>query len=208
MTDAFALFDEPRRPWLDPDMLKAKFLALSSEAHPDRVHRAPEAEKLAATQRFADLNAAYQRLRDPKDRLQLLLELELGRKPDQVRPINADDMSLFTEVSQLCRNADDLLNEQAGRNSPLLKIQFLERGDEMTARLNALQSRLNRRRGNLEGELLTLNPYWETASPSGSPERISSLPLGRLEQMLQDFSYLRRWSQQIQDRLIRLSCLP
>jgi len=36
MTDYFALLDEPRRPWLDVSSLKQKFLARSSEVHPDR----------------------------------------------------------------------------------------------------------------------------------------------------------------------------
>ena len=34
MTDAFALLDEPRRPWLDAGALKQKFLPISSAAHP------------------------------------------------------------------------------------------------------------------------------------------------------------------------------
>ena len=69
MTDYFALFDEPRRPWLDTDSLKAKFLALSAQAHPDRVHGAAETDKLAANHRYTELNAAYNCLREPRDRL-------------------------------------------------------------------------------------------------------------------------------------------
>ena len=45
MTDSFSLLNEPRRPWLDAGALKQKFLPLSSAAHPDRTHNAPEAEK-------------------------------------------------------------------------------------------------------------------------------------------------------------------
>ena len=40
MTDAFALLSEPRRPWLDAEALKARFLPLSAAVHPDRVHSA------------------------------------------------------------------------------------------------------------------------------------------------------------------------
>jgi hypothetical protein len=49
------------------------------------------------TRRYTELNAAYQCLREPKERLQLLIEMECGRKPEQVQPIDSVGMSLFTE---------------------------------------------------------------------------------------------------------------
>ena len=69
MTEYFALLEEPRRPWIEPDPLKAKFLALSAKTHPDRVHTASEAEKEAASARYAELNAAWQCLGDTRQRL-------------------------------------------------------------------------------------------------------------------------------------------
>ena len=45
MTDNFALLNEPRRPWLEANLLKQKFLALSADFHPDRIHNASESEK-------------------------------------------------------------------------------------------------------------------------------------------------------------------
>ena len=42
MTDYFALLNEPRRPWLDADLLKQTFLTLSAGAHPDKIHSANE----------------------------------------------------------------------------------------------------------------------------------------------------------------------
>ena len=76
MADYFALLNEPRRPLLDADLLKQKFLALASDAHPDRAHNASESEKAEVTQRYAQLNAAYNCLAEPKLRLLHLLELE------------------------------------------------------------------------------------------------------------------------------------
>ena len=58
MTDYFALLNEPRRPWLDPEPLKDKFLALSATVHPDRVHNLGAAERAAAQERYTELNAA------------------------------------------------------------------------------------------------------------------------------------------------------
>ena len=75
MTDYFAFFNEPRRPWLDAESLKQKFLALSATVHPDRVHNLGEVERAAAQERYTELNTAYNWLREPKERLQHLLQL-------------------------------------------------------------------------------------------------------------------------------------
>src|ERR1700722_13850489 len=106
MNDNFALFNEPRRPWIDPDLLKEKFLALSAQFHPDRVHQSSEPERRAASERFAEINAAYNCLREPKDRLRHLLELELGRKPADIQRVPAEMMDSMFEVGQLCRQVD------------------------------------------------------------------------------------------------------
>src|SRR5688572_2737628 len=45
MTDYFALFDEPRRLWLDPERLKTRFLALSAELHPDKIQTITPADR-------------------------------------------------------------------------------------------------------------------------------------------------------------------
>src|SRR5438067_139698 len=106
MTDYFALLGQPRLPWLDGDSLKAKFLELSATVHPDRVHDGSEIEKQSSHQRSAELNAAYNCLREPKTRLQHLLELEAGAKPKQVEQISPGTMELFMKIGQLCREVD------------------------------------------------------------------------------------------------------
>src|SRR5688572_12200564 len=105
MADYFALLDEPRRPWLDSDSLKQKFLTLSTSAHPDRVHTATPTEKEFANRRFSDLNAAFTCLREPKDRLRHLLELELGAKPKDLQEIPPDPADLFLEIAGLRQEA-------------------------------------------------------------------------------------------------------
>src|SRR5688572_1414187 len=109
MTDYFAVLDEPRRAWLDPEALKAKFLSLSATVHPDRVHGQSDAERKAAQDRYTQFNAAYQCLRDTKSRLQHLLELERGGKLQDVQQIPPETMDLFFQVGKLCREADDFL---------------------------------------------------------------------------------------------------
>src|SRR5476651_643539 len=102
MSDYFALLNEPRRPWLDADSLKQKFLALSANAHPDKIHSASESDKSAAGKQFAELNAAYNCLLEPKSRLLHLLELELGAKPRDIQQIPAALADLFAEIAAAC----------------------------------------------------------------------------------------------------------
>ncbi len=205
MTDSFVLLDEPRRPWLDAEALKQKFLPLSSAVHPDRTHNASEAEQQASNTRYAELNAAYNTLREPRDRLLHLLELELGAKPSDIQRIPPGTMDLFVEVGQLCRDVDAFLAQRGNVTSPLLKVQMFERGMEWTDKLQALQQRINAKRDELTGELQKMNAVWDAAPAIGSPERAAALPLERLEQIYRVFSYIARWSEQIQERNVQLA---
>jgi DnaJ-domain-containing protein 1 len=205
MSDSFTLLNEPRRPWLDAEALKQKFLPLSSAVHPDRTHNASEAEKQANTARYAELNAAYNTLREPRDRLLHLLELESGAKPKDVQRIPPGTMDLFVEVGQICRDVDAFLAQQKNVTSPLLKVQMFERGMEWADKLQALQQRINAKRDELASELQQMNAVWESAPAVGSPERSAALPLERLEQIYRVFSYIARWSEQIQERNVQLA---
>src|SRR5271154_3623600 len=111
MTDNFALLNEPRRPWLDVDLLKQIFIAQSANFHPDKIHSASDADKNAAAKQFADLNAAYNCLAEPKSRLLHLLELELGAKPKDIQQIPTALADLFAEIATVCHRADDFITE-------------------------------------------------------------------------------------------------
>ncbi len=203
MIDCFALLNEPRRPWIEPDALKRKFLALSAEVHPDRVHSASEAEREGAAERYPELNVAYNRLRDPKERLRHLLELELGAKPEDLQNIPPDLMDLFLEVGRRCREADAFLAEGAGVTSPLLKAQRFARSQESADKLTALQREINSRREGLLVELKRLDAAWEESAKPGSPERRALL--AQLEELYRLLSYFARWSDQMQERIVQLS---
>jgi DnaJ-domain-containing protein 1 len=199
MTDYFALLNEPRRPWLEPELLKEKFLALSARFHPDRVHNLGEAERAAAQERYTELNAAYNSLREPKERLQHLLELELGALPKDVQRIPSDLMDLSLEVGKACREADAFLAEKAKVTSPLLQVTFFERGEEFADPLRRLRQRVNSLEDQLTGELQRIDAAWQ-ADAAG---RKALLP--RLEELYRLFSYFARWNAQIQERVVRLS---
>lgn len=204
MTDHFALLDEPRRPWLDATALKAKFLARSAEVHPDRVHSAPEAERAAAQERYTALNAAFNTLREPKDRLQHLLELESGAKPGNIQSTPPELTDLFFEVGRVCRDVDFFLLEKGRANSPLLKVKMFQRAMDWTNQINALQQRLHAQRAALETALQVMNEAW-AAAPADPAARQAALPLARLEQLYRTFSFLSRWTGQLQDRVVSLA---
>jgi DnaJ-domain-containing protein 1 len=199
MTDYFALLNEPRRPWLEPELLKEKFLALSARFHPDRVHNLGEAERAAAQERYTELNAAYNSLREPKERLQHLLELELGALPKDVQRIPSDLMDLSLEVGKACREADAFLAEKAKVTSPLLQVTFFERGEEFADSLRRLRQRVNSLEDQLTGELQRIDAAWQADAAT----RKALLP--RLEELYRLFSYFARWNAQIQERVVRLS---
>src|SRR5471030_1519709 len=170
MTDNFALLNEPRRPWLDADLLKQKFLAQSGNLHPDRIHSASESDKSAATKKFTELNAAYNCLAEPKLRLLHLLELELGAKPKDIQQIPAALADLFAEVANSCRSADVFLAEKSRATSPLGQVQFFERGQDWVEKLNGLQRKLNELREGLTVELRSLDEQWVAASVNSRSE--------------------------------------
>jgi curved DNA-binding protein CbpA len=203
--DNFAVLGQPRQPWLDPAALKAAFLEQSARLHPDRVQAGNVEEQAAATGRFAELNAAYNCLREPKERLLHLLELESGAPPANVQSVPADTMDLFMETGQVCRQTDQFLEAKRRVVSPLLQAQMFEQSLAWTARLQLLQERIQLRRDQLLAELRAMNEVWISAPPVPSPARAGALPLRRLEEMGRIFSYLARCGGQIHERLAQLS---
>lgn len=201
MTDYFALLDEPRRPWLDADLLKAKFIARSAHDHPDRVHGATASEKLTAARRYAELNAAYSCLRDPKERLAHLLQLELAAKPKDLQEMPDALAETFLTVAQLCRQVDDFLKAKSQVSSPMLQLQFFERTQEWMDKLNALQQRLAAQRDSLTDALQMLDREWDEARTEVATHRKL---LVRAEELYRQLGFQTRWTAQIQERLARL----
>ncbi|MGP8201387.1 MAG: J domain-containing protein [Limisphaerales bacterium] len=203
--DYFDLFKISRRPWLDSDSLKAVFLRLAARYHPDKVRAAGPAEQAAANERYAELNAAYHCLFQPKERLRHLLELESGAKPEDVQSLPPGTMDLLVEIGRVCRETDLFLAARSKTESPLLKVRMFETGMAWTGKLNQLRQRIDLRREELLAELKGMNTAWNAAPPPGSAGRAAALPLERLEQIYRVFGYAARWMEQIQERLVQLS---
>lgn len=201
MTDYFALLDEPRSPWIEPDSLKQKFLSRSAQVHPDRVHNATPTEKDAAQTQYTELNAAYTTLREPKNCLRHFLELETGAKPKEVQTIPQSLMDQFFSVAQVCREADTFLARKTTVSSPLLHVQLFEQGQTHSEKLIALQHSVHEWRDQLLRELKQFSEH--CASKSNLPNREATLQ--RLEEIYRLLSYYNRWEVQLQERIFQLA---
>jgi DnaJ-domain-containing protein 1 len=194
--DHFALLAEPRRPWLDAEALKSKFHTLSAEVHPDRVHAAALAEKLAAQQHYTELNAAYQCLREPRSRIRHLLELELGTKPSDLTNIPEDLMNLFFAVGKQLRETDALLTEKAAATSPLLQVELFERAQTAVTPLRELQEQIAARRDLILAQLKAVDADWD---------RSERKPTAELLTIWRWLSFYDRWLGQLHNRVAQLS---
>ena len=205
MTDFFALLNEPRRPSINPDSLKEKFLALSGNLHPDRVHNASEPEKQEAGRRYAEFNSAFTTLADPKTRLQHLLELERGGSLPKIQAVPSNLMDDFMRIGELLRQIDRFLMERDQVTSPMVKVQMFARGQEWTDKISDWQKFLNEVRDKLLVRLEAMNPPWDSAPATDSPERIAALPIAELEAIYQVFGFLTKWQNELRERMVRLA---
>ena len=194
MIDYFALLDQPRAPWLDPEKLKDAYHQKTLRTHPDAQASRPGAEATDAT--FANLNEAYQVLQDSKRRLHHLLSLE-GAAPsstDQTVPKQLHD--LFPAVGALTQRATLLLEKiRATSNAlsrSLLKPQILEMQREAVEVRAGIQDLFDVSLA----ELRQVNTAWAT-NPAGQIESLSNLYFV--------FAYLTRWSTQLDEMTFQLS---
>jgi curved DNA-binding protein CbpA len=199
MTDHFARLEVPRRPWLEEQTLKTKFMALSAEFHPDRAVEEDKQKGLAQS-RYTEINAAYGCLRDPRKRLTHLLELERGAPPSELQNVPDHLMKVFFEVSKLCRSIDQFLTEKASAVSPLLKVQLFERGQAMADEVAGVQGALNAARAQLIDGLKEVDGEWDRFD---SQSRAAAL--SRLEEMRRLLGFYDRWIGQLQERFVQLA---
>lgn len=193
MTDYFALLDQPRAPWLEPDKLKNAYHQKTLLAHPDT--QTNRQERDSAESIFANLNEAYQVLQDPKRRLQHLLTLE-GISPPSNESIPQQLVDLFLAIGTVTQRANLLFEKlQATSNKlsrSLLRSEILEVQTETKAVRGRVQSLLDA----ALNQLHQINTAWGK-DPTEQISVLSNLYL--------EFAYLTRWSRQLDEILFQLS---
>ncbi len=175
MIDYFALLDEARRPWLDPERLKEKYFARNRAAPAD-----------------AELNEAFRVLSDPKLRLQHLLTLE-GAQLTAGRPVPPSVAELFWNTGTVLREVDRLLLKKRGSEQRSLPRPLERRTGEAgreTGRTRAATERHLRNRARL-------------GCASLAP--VSPNELEKLIQLYDSISYLTRLREQVKEKRHRLN---
>ena len=199
MTDYFVLFDLPRLPWIEPQVLKERFLALSAKTHPDRHHAEISELRFEADNRFKEINSAYACLRDPISRIRHFIVLEAGGPPQEIQEIPHSTTSLFMEVGQLCAGVDRHLKNQESVTSPLIRVERFAQNMAWVEKTHAMQRKLEEWRNELHRSVKDLSDGWVQDSAGNRLHALTGL-----ERYYRLLSYESRWSTQLQDRLSRL----
>lgn len=192
MTDYFALLEQPRRPWLDPDELKQSFHAKTLQAHPDAQLTVAASDGGAA---FSQINEAYQVLRDSKRRVHHLLQLE-GAEAERNATVPSEIAELFPSVAALTQQADAVMQKAAAATTALSRSLVKA---ELLATFAAISEMLERLQQLNNDATLTL----QEADKSWGADAKAQLP--NLQRLYLQFSYGSRWIAELNEKQARLA---
>jgi len=194
MTDYFALLEQPQRPWLDLDRLKEIYHRKTLQEHPDVQTNRSDSE--ASEVNFANLNEAYQVLRDPKRRLHHFLCLE-GSEPIATTQIIPPELyELFSEIGPLANAARTLLDEMQKTSTALSRALLKPKLIELQNQAKTIRDKIRVLSHESDAELKRINQVWGD-SPTEQIESLKNLYL--------IYAYLTRWSVQLDEIIFQLS---
>lgn len=123
----FELFGLPIQFPLDGSLLSSQFRELQRRFHPDNYATASERDRLLAVQKAAQINDAYQVLKQPISRAEYLLSLNGIELAHETRTVNdplflMEQMELREELEQI--SAEDTLLDFDGKVSAMYREQL------------------------------------------------------------------------------------
>jgi molecular chaperone HscB len=178
-SDYFALFEVPRKLWVDAGVLEQKFLQLSWKLHPDNFVKAAEEEREISLRRSSELNDAYRVLRDPIARVEYLLTLHGMRKEGEQKQQAPPE--LLEEVFELNESLDEL-REAKGAGSDLADLR---------ARLQSAEKNFQEKLAEVDGQLQMAAKQWDAALDANASQSDRDAILLRLNELLNRRSYIR-----------------
>jgi molecular chaperone HscB len=187
--DYFALFELPRKLWIEMGALEQKFLQLSWKLHPDNFVNASREEQELSLKRSSELNDAYRALRDPVARVEYLLELEGARKEGEHKQQAPPE--LLQEVFELNESLDELREaRQDGTDLAALK-----------SRLESAQKNFQEKLGEVDQHLQAAAQQWDAAVDADAGDNDRKAIMVRLNELLNRRSYIRNLVNNVQKSL-------
>lgn len=156
----FELFGLEPRYDLDVKALHRKCLALSRAVHPDVAGVKPEESRQLRLSHTADLNRAYETLRDPVSRAEYLLSLAGGPSAGDDRSVPAD---LLTEVLALREEIDEARTSSDSEALHAMRHRIEQKHQAALELIAALSRKLDRNDEQAREELrcqLNAIKYW------------------------------------------------
>ena len=187
--DHFALFDLPRKLWIEMNGLEQKFLQLSWKLHPDNFVNASPEEQERSLKRSSEVNDAYRVLRDPVARVEYLLQIEGARKEGEHKQQAPPE--LLEEVFELNESLDELRQaKEGGADLAALK-----------SRLETAQQNFQQKLGEVDELLQVAAQQWDAALEAEAGDNDRRAIMVRLNELLNRRSYIRNLVRNVQMEL-------
>ena len=196
MTDLFALLDQPRRPWLDPETLREAFHERTLRQHPDA--QASGADGSSADADFARINEAFQTLSDPKLRLQHLLALAGHASTSRFDSVPANIADLFPAIAQVTQDATRVADKATGATTALSRSLLTGEIVQVRNRIAALLTTLTELKAEADAELQQLDATFAEGD---------EVAMAALQRLYVRYSYLRRWMAQLEEHRTALATM-
>ena len=189
-SDYFAMFEIPRKLWIEMSALERKFLQLSWKLHPDNYVNASAEEREISLKRSSELNDAYRTLREPVARVEYLLAIEgariEGKNKQQAPP------ELLEEVFELNESLDELREAKASSGDT----------SALRQRLESAQGNFQAKLEEVDGELQGVAKEWDAAVGANAKEAARKNVMAKLNELLNRRSYIRNLVVNVQKELL------
>jgi len=188
-SDYFAMFEIPRKLWVEMSGLEKKFLQLSWKLHPDNYVNATPEEREISLKRSSELNDAYRTLREPMARVEYLLAIEgarvEGKSKQQAPP------ELLEEVFELNESLDELREARAASGDT----------SALRVKLESAEKNFQAKLGEVDGELQEAAKEWDAAVDAHADEAKRKSVTAKLNELLNRRSYIRNLVVNVQKEL-------
>jgi len=186
MTDYFALLRQPHQPHLDDRAIEQAFHERARLLHPDAAARNQGDE-------FAQLNTAFNVLRDPRLRLRHLLELEgIVLAKELLAP---ELVELFSRAAEISHQAKaEIASQQRSASAIARSVAELKRSQIRAQLVSVLQDlEVNELRA--QTDLQDLSAIWDKKGAAAVAKAL---------QLQQRFTVLQRWMETLRELQFQL----